>query len=162
MKMRPNTIEYLLKLHEKLNCLENNGKVLDKYLNRAIEEKKELHNKLMIIETYSVKYSDEIKNHITDLRHGIEWVIRLKLQLEGFIEMKGKVYEKYNMNEKLALKSNPSQFTLTQFPDLDETFMELKNIIAIQTNVLEKQQKIILANIELMLFLKEIVIPLYE
>ena len=62
--MRPNSIEDLFEMHEKLNSLEKNGKFLDKYLNRAIEEKQECQNQLMIIKTDSVKYSAEIENHL--------------------------------------------------------------------------------------------------
>ena len=160
--MRPNSIEDLFKMHEKLNSLEKNGKFLDKYLNRAIEEKQECQNQLMIIKTDSVKYSADIENQIKDLRREIGWFVRVKLQQEYFIEMKKKVYKKFEVNEKLALKRNPSQFAITQFANLDETFMALADMITIQSNELERQQKIILSNIELMLFVKEIVIPFYE
>ena len=160
--MKPNSIEDLFEMHEKLNCLEDNSKFLDKYLNSAIKEKQECQNQLMIIKTDSVKYSTEIENQIKDLRSEIGWFVRVKLQQEDFIEMKKKVYKKFEVNEKLALKRNPSQFAITQFANLDETFMALANMITIQSNELEKQQKIILSNIELMLFLKEIVIPFYE
>jgi len=160
--MKPNSIEDLIEMHEKLYRLENYGKFLDKYLNSAIKEKQEFQNQLMIMKPDSVEYSDEIKKQIKDLRSEIGWFVSLKLQQEDFIEMKKKGYEKFEVNEKLALISNPSQFAITQFANFDETFMALANMITIQWNGLERQQKMILANIELMLFLKEIVIPFYE
>ena len=155
--MKPNSIEDLIEMHEKLYSLEDRGEGLDKVLNSAIKEKQEFQNKLMIIKTDSVVYSDIIKRQMKDLRDGIGFFIKLKSDLKWFIDTKTLVYEEFEINETLALKSNTYQYTIKQSVSLVTTLMALENLITLQTNVLEKQQKIILDDIKPMVLIGEMI-----